>query len=276
MADGAALGGAIGSFGGSIVGMMMAQGQYDKIAKLREQAMKLYGDISLPTLEKLAKSQLGGVTMDSKYKDASDAALEKLMGISEAGGMDAQAKERMMEAKLQALDTQRGMEGSALTGLARRGALNSGAQTSMAIAGAQKGADRAYQGDIHAASDASQRGLEALMAGGKMAVGMGQNDLEQKNRVAGANDRINEFNSGLPAKQFGMEMEMAKAKSGQYSDQIGDSESTAKRQQAQATGLGEGAGNIAGGVYDEYTGRKKKSEDDATWWGSGSDDEKDY
>ncbi len=269
MADDGAMGGAIGGFGGSIVGMMMAQGQYDKIAKLREQAMKLYGDISLPSLEKVAKTGLAGVSMDQKYKDTSDQALQQLMGVANAKGMDPQAQEKLLEAKTQALDTQRGMEGSALTGLARRGALNSGAQAQMAISGAQAGADRAYKGNIQAASDDSARGLDALRAGGNMAMEMGQNDLHQKDAAATAQDRINEFNSGLGAKQFGMQMDLAKAKSGQMDTQAGDAATTAARQQSQAAGLGRGAGAIGGGLYDEFGNPKKpaKSADDASWWG---------
>ncbi len=186
---------------GSVIGQMMAQGNYDKIAKLREEAMARFGNTNLSTLEALAKeqlgpSQLGGVKMDAGYKSTQDEALKKLMGISEAKGMDDQSVEKLNAAKQEAFGVARGMAGSATQGLAARGMLDSGARADASIRGQQAGIDREYQGSIHAASDASQRALEALMAGGKMAEGMGQNDLAQKNLAAGANDRIAQFNLG--------------------------------------------------------------------------------
>lgn len=265
MADNAALGGAIGGFGGSIVGMLAAQGNYDQIAKLREEAKKLYGDISLPTLEKVAQSQLGGVSMDPKYKSAQDTALERLMGIATHGGMDAQAQEQLNEAKMSAFDVERGMRGSADQSLARRGMLNSGAAVSSAQGAAQAGINRESSGALKTASDASQRGLEALMGAGKMATDLGQNDLRQKDAAATANDRINEFNSGLPAKQFGMAMDKAKALAGVGEQQAEDQYDTAGRTQNNAKGLGQGAGAIGGALYDEYGNKKNPGSNPDEW-----------
>jgi len=272
MADNAALGGAVGAFGGSLVGMMMAQGNYQEIAKLRQEAMKLYGDVSLPTLEKVAKSKVNGVSMDPRYKAASDAALEKLAGIVNAGGMDAQAQEKLNEAKMQAFDVSRGMAGAADASLARRGMMNSGAAVTSAQGAAQAGINRENTGAIHAASDASQRGLEALMGYGKMAEGLGQADLKQKDLAATQDDRINEFNSGLPAKQFQMGMDKARAMVGINDVMAGDQAATAERTQKQATGIGQGGGAILGAAYDEF-GNKKKPANNQTdpnadgWYG---------
>ena len=64
-------------------------GRYVLEEKVGAEAKKLYGDVSLPVLEKLARSRLNDVRMDPKYRTTQDAALDKLMGIANEGGMDA-------------------------------------------------------------------------------------------------------------------------------------------------------------------------------------------
>ncbi len=236
---------------GSLVGEMMAQGKYDEVAKLRKDAMARFGNTNLSTLEALAKEQvgpskLGGVSMDSKYKGAQDQALDKLMGISNAGGMDAQSVARMNAAKQEAAGVARGMQGAANQGLARRGMLGSGAQVQGALSAQQGGIDRAYQGDIKAASDASERALQALMAGGNMARGMGQTDLAQKNAAASADDRIAQFNLGhkTNAEQavINAKMGIAGGMNGVGNQMAGDAMASAERTKGMARGVGKAAG----------------------------------
>ena len=256
---------------GSVIGQMMAQGKYDQIAKIRAEAMQRFGNTSISSLESIAKEQLGpsktgGVQMEGKYKTAEDAALDKLMGIANADGLDPQSLAKLDQAKQAGVGVERGMRGAADQSLARRGMLNSGAAVSSANASAQAGVDRAYHGDIAAAGDASERALSALMAGGGMATRLGENDLAQKNRVAGADDRIAEFNLGHRAggekALLDAKLRIAGGMNGVGSQQAGDLNDAADRDKA----MGQGFGQAAQGAYgygttseiDPLTGKPKK------------------
>ncbi len=250
--------------GGSIVGQLMAQGNYDQIAKLREEAMQRFGKVDLATLEQLAKeqlgpSQLGGVAMDSNYKSTQDAALKKLMGIAESDGMDAQSQQRLHAARQEAFGVARGLTGAANQDLAQRGMLGSGAQVQGALTAQQGGINREYDGAIRASSDASQRALEALMAGGKMATGMGQNDLAQKNLAAGANDRIAQFNLGhkTDAEQALVDarLRIAGGQNVVGNQQAGDQAESAQRTKDMA----QGTGRVLGTAWDYGTGKESKN-----------------
>ncbi len=262
---------------GSIIGQMMAQGKYDEIAKIRQEAMDRFGNTNLSTLESLAKEQLGpsklgGVQMDQKYKGAQDEALDRLMGISKANGMDAQSLAKLNAAKQAAFGVERGMRGAADDSLARRGMMNSGAAISSAQGSAQAGVDRAYQGDISAASDASERALQALMSGGTMAENLGRSDLAQKNLAAGAEDRINEFNLGHRTQGeqnlVDTRLKIAGAQAGIGNLQAGDAAAAAEREQAMARGVGKAVGtgvnyatssDSGDSDIDPLTGKKKVS-----------------
>lgn len=267
-------GGATGELIGGGIGMLLAQKNYDEIARLRKEALERYGKIDLPTLEKVyaevqGPSKYNAVTADPRYKSAGDEALSRMLEISRAGGMDARAKARLADVKGKAMATQRGMEGAALTGLARRGALDSGAQVTAATTSAQRGVDRAYQGDLQTAADAEDRALQAISSAGGMARGMSAADLAQKNLAAGADDRIAQFNIGnkLGTAKFNRGLENqrftnAMGKAGamnQRSDVMADDQFYAAdktQRTARAAGKGNGAviGSGADYLMDMYGG----------------------
>lgn len=261
---------------GSVIGQMLAQGKHDEVRRIREEAMRRFGNTSLSSLESIAKEQLGpsklgGVQMDAKYKSAQDAALEKLMGISNAEGMDAQSVAKLDAAKQAAFGVQRGMQGAAEQDLAQRGMLDSGALVTSKMGAAQAGADRAYHGGVAAAGDASQRALEALMAGGSMAGRMGEADLAQKNLVASADDRIAQFNLGHKGQAerdlVNAKLAIANGMNGVGNQQAGDAEDEAARIQNTARGLGKAAGTAYNYVssdeqIDPLTGKKKPAAGD--------------
>lgn len=256
---------------GSIIGQMLAQGKHDEVARIRAEAMQRFGNTSLSSLEAIAKeqlgpSQLGGVQMDAKYKGAQDAALEKLMGISNAEGMDAQSRAKLDASRMSALGVQRGIEGAGETDLAQRGMLDSGAMVALKGRAAQAGVDQMNRGGVQAASDASERALQALMAGGSMAGRLGESDLAQKNLVAGANDRIAQFNLGHKGQAeqalVNAKLAIAGGMNGVGNQQAGDLEDEATRIQNTSRGLGKAAGTAYNYVssdeqIDPLTGKKK-------------------
>lgn len=256
---------------GSVIGQMLAQGKHDEVRRIREEAMQRFGNTSLSSLEAIAKEQLGpsalgGVQMDAKYKSAQDAALEKLMGIANSEGMDAQSRAKLDAARMEALGVERGITGAGETDLAQRGMLDSGAMVALKGRAAQGGIDRMHRGGVQAASDASQRALEALMAGGSMAGRLGESDLAQKNLVAGANDRIAQFNLGHRGESeralVNAKLAIARGMNGVGEQQAGDAEAEAARIQQTARGLGKAAGTgynylSSDEQIDPLTGKKK-------------------
>lgn len=256
---------------GSVIGQMLAQGKHDEVRRIREEAMQRFGNTSLSSLEAVAKEQLGpsklgGVQMDAKYKSAQDAALDKLMGISNAEGMDPQSRAKLDAARMEAMGVQRGMEGAGETDLAQRGMLDSGAMVALKGRSAQAGVDRMHHDSVAAAGDASQRALEALMAGGSMASRLGESDLAQKNLAAGADDRIAQFNLGHKGQAeqalVNAKLAIAGGMNGVGNQQAGDAEAEAARIQQTARGVGKAAGTAYNYVssdeqIDPLTGKKK-------------------
>jgi len=262
---------------GSVIGQMLAQGKHDEVRRIREEAMQRFGNTSLSSLEAIAKeklgpSALGGVSMDAKYKSAQDAALERLMGIANAEGMDAQSKAKLDAARMEAAGYQRGVEGAAESDLAQRGMLDSGALVAMKGRSAQAGVDRMHRDSVAAAGDASERALQALMAGGSMAERLGQIDLGQKNLAASAEDRIAQFNLGnRTAAEQGLvnaKLAIARGMNGVGDQQAGDAEAEAARIQNTARGVGKAAGTAYNYVssdeqIDPLTGKKKVTDPNA-------------
>ncbi len=254
---------------GSLIGQYMQQQNFDKIAQLRAEAMQRYGNTNLSTLEALAKEELGpsklnGVSMNEKYKGAEDAALDKLRGVVDSNGLDAQSVNRLNQTKNAALGVARGMRGANEQDLAQRGLLGSGAQVQGSLNAQQAGIDREYNGSLQTASDANDRALKALMGYGDMARGLGQDDLGQKNMTANADDRIAQFNLGhkTSAEEAYINAQQKKAAlmAGVGDQQAGDQEAQAARTGATARSIGAGLDTIQ--EDQQKTGQKK----DGSWY----------
>ncbi len=196
--DAAELAGPTGELLGKLIGDAVASGNYGQIQALLAKLKQGYAD--LPGSERLnpkdvGPSQLGGVTEDPRYAGAENEALRQLMAESQ-GGMNDSDRAKLEQAKLKGLATAAGMKGGTEDSLRRRGLYSSGAELASDLSSQQGGINAAYQGDLATAAAASDRSLQALAAGGRMATTLGSRDLEQKNSAASANDRIAQFNAG--------------------------------------------------------------------------------
>jgi len=193
------IGAQVGEFAGGLIGEADAMHNDAMIQYLLDQMKQRYGN--MPATERVnpsavGRSELSNVVENQKYKDAENRALDEMMNEALSHGMSDRDKAKLAEAKLSALDYDRGVRGRDEQSLRSRGLWGSGADIASSLSAQQGGIDRAYKGDVQTAADASDRALAALEAGGNYANALGSRDLAQKNLAASANDAINRFNAG--------------------------------------------------------------------------------
>lgn len=192
------IGAQVGEFAGGLIGEVGSMENNARIQRLLQE-MRDRWDTLTPTekvaVQNIAASQLGNVSEDPRYKNAENAALDRLMNIATSGGMTAEDKAKLEQAKLAGLDYERGVRGRNEDLMKRRGQSSSGAMLASNLAAEQGGINRAYQGDVAASAAASERALQALEAGGNFAEKLGSRDLSQKDLAAQANDAISRFNA---------------------------------------------------------------------------------
>lgn len=260
------IGGGSGEVLGGIIGEIIAIGNWAEFDRLRKKAEQMYGDVSLPTMEKVAvqeqgQTELSGVRQNAGYKNSEDEALRMLMEEAKSGGMTARDQQKLEQAKQEAASYERGATGAFEARQRARGQYGGGAETAAQIAAQQGGVSRAYQGGIDTAAASSDRALQSLIAGGQYARGLSQDDLAQQNKRAEAQDRINSFNLGrkdraayynsdLEQRQFEDEMRKAGAMSNLANQQAEDQKMKANMATSKGRGYGRTAGATAGAAGD--------------------------
>lgn len=278
MADWNELAGPAAELLGQTVGDALASGKYDQIQSLLEKTKNGYA--GLPGTERLTpqhvgRSELGGVTEDSRYGGAENEALRRLMELS-SGGMGAGDRAKLEQAKLHGLSVARGLRGATEDSLRRRGLYSSGAELAGDLAAQQAGINTTYQGDLATAASASDRALQALQAGGNLATSLGSRDLQQKNMAAQANDRIDQFNAVRDdsADRYNSPLAQEDALTrlkgmGATDQQIASLLSgQAKNSAAKGGGYGRQAGELLSAIFSSKDEKKTKN--------SADDDEKNY
>lgn len=150
--------------------------------------------VELLKAEQLANSEMEGVNVDPRLKNAQMKALEQLSGLSETG-LGAEDKAAFNNLRRQIANESQAQTQSVLQNAAAQGTLNSGTSLMAQLNAGQQSANRgAEQADRLAANAAAAR-REALAQYGNMATHMGQNDFNNKSSVAQAQDAISRFNT---------------------------------------------------------------------------------
>lgn len=196
---GMAGGGAIGEYLGALIGEAIAAGDMEHARALAWDISRKYGDMPLPTILKMypelqGDTDFANVRADERYTGIEDQVLNSLMERSR-GGMTPEDEANLTRARLEAEGNASAASGMIERSARRRG-IRGGAEGVNKQVAAQQGANRLYQGGVQAAGDASSRALSALTAAGGYASSLAGRGLEQRNRVAGARDRIEQFNLG--------------------------------------------------------------------------------
>lgn len=183
---------------GGLVAELMAKGERDKAEALLQQAAK-EGQIPVPELERIAAEQLGpsafeSIQIDPRYETAQNAALDKLLEISESGGLTLQEKANMNRLLGQSARANNAANAQVRNNMASRGVGGSGAELAMQLSNNQAAASRNSDIGLDNAARAEQRALDAIMSRGEMAGRVRGQSFDEKSRIAQARDEINRVN----------------------------------------------------------------------------------
>ena len=167
---------------------------------LKEYYPELYKQVVQmnPELESavtLGPSVMEGVSTDPALKQAQLKALQKLQGIADADGMDAQFLADSARLENDVNTNLQGQQGAIMQNLATRGMSGGGNELVARQMAAQQAANRHSQSALDLKAQAERRALEALMNSGQMAGNMQAQDFNQQSQIAQAKDAIGRFNA---------------------------------------------------------------------------------
>lgn len=245
------------SIGAPLLGELFAGGNDARANELREQALAEYLGLSVPELRELApqlleRTNMEGITTDPRFDAAQDEAMSRLQEIGRAGGLDARARGRLEEARLDAGTQAKANRDAVLSSARARGTAGTGEELSALLQADQAASDRERMAGIATLSDAEERALEAIAGAGNLAGERQARQFDQRAQVATAQDRIDEFNAATANdfsmfnedqrwRQFNAQMDLAGARSGAMRDRAGDEERAADRKRKMIGGIGQGA-----------------------------------
>lgn len=197
---------------GSLFGGNAGKADMKKSNQLMREAVERLEAVGIPTIEaqkialqdpeiqglleaeQLAESEMAGVSIDPRMKQAQMSALEEISGLAQTG-LGAEDKAAFNALRRDASGMAQAQTASALQEANARGTMNSGSSLIASLNAGQGAANRASsEGDRIAASAAAAR-REAISQKANLATTMGQNDFNNKSQVANAADSINRFNS---------------------------------------------------------------------------------
>lgn len=185
-----------------LIAGLTAAGNHQKAEQLRQEMLKRAEGLNPQDFERM-KATLQGDSEASKYSEdpalrgAEMDALARYKDIAANGGMDAQARAKLAEARSEANQYERGQR-EALTGdFAERGLGGSGAELAAKLQAQQGGADREASGGIQAASDAEVRALQAIKGGAALGGQVRGEDADIAKWKSGSQDAINRFNASM-------------------------------------------------------------------------------
>jgi hypothetical protein len=143
------------------------------------------------------------------------AALNKLMGISDAGGRDAQFLSEQARLQNDVNANLRGNTGAIQQNLATRGFGGGMSEQVARQMAAQSGANRQAQMELDANAAAQQRALSALSSGAGLAGQMQGAQFSQGAQKALAQDAISRFNAANTQSVYGANTDIKNAAQGQ-------------------------------------------------------------
>jgi hypothetical protein len=185
--------------------LQAAQAKIDALKPPNPEDQKLFfeqfqsaGQLN-PTLEdkvSAGNSSMEGVSTDPALRQAQQNALAKLQQVG-AEGLTAEDKFALSQIQSSNRQQERGSREAILQGMQRRGMGGSGNELMAKLQAQQSAADRNNMQGMQQASMAQQRALDAMMASGRMAGSMRDQDFGEKSKIAEARDVMSRFNANL-------------------------------------------------------------------------------
>ena len=159
----------------------------------------MQGDYSVdPRLQ--ADTEMRGIQVDPRLKEAQMAALSSLQNIHEGGGMTATERANLARTQNQVATADRGRRDAILQNMQARGMGGSGMELMSQLQSNQAATNRASQQAMDINALAQQRALQAIMDQGTLSGNIRGQDFNEQARKAQAQDEINRFNTNMAAR----------------------------------------------------------------------------
>jgi hypothetical protein len=155
------------------------------------------GDVTVEQAQQILqdRSQMYGISLDPKFKQAQMNALKSLEDIGQNKGLTDMDRAQLSKIQAQEAAQQRGSREAILQNAQARGMGGSGLELMSQLQNQQSSADRQAARDTDVAGMAQQRALQALQSAGQLGTQYSDQSFGQQAAVAGAQDRINQFNA---------------------------------------------------------------------------------
>lgn len=197
-----------GMIGSQLLGELLASHSKaqsrEEAERIRQQISAELANIGDPALEAQVRQQLttsmDGVQTDPALRSAQMAALARLQGITDAGGMDPGFRADLENAAMDTAQRDRSNRLAILSDAQQRRTLNSGMALASQLMSASGAADRNRAAGVNAAAAARQRALQAIQATGQLGGSIRGQDFNENAAKAQARDAMAQFNSGAALK----------------------------------------------------------------------------
>ncbi len=249
---------------GAIVGIIMNMKGAQEAGKITDQQFALLkqqladmAGIPLPKLEQIAATQRGpsamaGIPQDAALRNKQMEALGGYQDIIDQGGMTLDDQVAQEAAQSRAAGADRSTRAGIASDLQSRGQLDSGANLVLQGQAAQSSMNANRQSGQEAAAAAQKRKLEALGAIGHEAGAVRGQDFSEASAKANAQDQIDAwnagarekaqyYNAGLPQQQFGNQMAKVTGNAGAVGNLAGAYGNEAQGVRNQYAGYGQAA-----------------------------------
>lgn len=273
---GTVVGAGVGIAGG-IIAQLLAAGDREQALRILQKARDEYGELSAPTLEKVAAQELGpsayaSIKQDPALRAEQMQGLDAFKQMEASGGLTLEDQSALNKVQTSSAQSEAAGRNAIANDFAARGQLGSAAQLGMALTAQQGAANRTSQAGMDTAADAQKRYFQAKLAGSKLAGDISQQDYQRQSDAARAADMIAAHNASARTHaadqnnanlqtEFGDRLGLASGRA--QGDRALSDYFTGNANRTQSTVAGEGAaaGQAIAGVgdaLDEYGNPRKK------------------
>lgn len=154
-----------------------------------------YDNPLLYELYQQGNTEYDNINVDPATKEAQNRALEELINLSEAKGLNAIDQQALQEIVNEENRNLQAQNDAIAQDAMQRGVYGSGLELAQRLQAAQSGANRMSNRDMDVMSQAQQRALDALSSYGNLASNMRGQDFNEQASRAAAQDAINRYNT---------------------------------------------------------------------------------
>lgn len=188
------------SMGLTLIGRLIAQGDYDKANQIYQTITESIAAQDVPAFQKMLAEQVPDaerVIGAGQGKTAQSNAINNLQSFVDQNGLDAQARSANEQALGQADQHAQGARGAIMQDAARRGMSGSGAELASNMQANQSAANQGRQASLDIAGQARQRALQALGQQAQIGTSMRGQDIGVESTNAAAANAREQFNARM-------------------------------------------------------------------------------